>query len=56
MLNNVFKILVGTRFFMVSDTFIKVDPFGSSTENDATGGPHLFGPTTDFVYVVKLRF
>ena len=37
-------------------TFIKVDWFGSSTENDATGGAHLFGPATDVVYGVKIRF
>ena len=39
-----------THVFMVLSTFIKVDPFGSSTENDATGGAHLFGPTTDLLW------
>ena len=39
-------------FFMIFDTFIKVDPFGSSTEKDATGGAHLFGPTADLCYWV----
>ena len=43
-------------FLMVLGPFIKVDPFGSSTKNDATGGPHLFGPTTDFCYGIKVRF
>ena len=41
---------------MVFGTFIKVDPFRSSTENDATGGAHLFGPTIDVLYGVKVRF
>ena len=31
---------------MVFDTFIKTDPFESVTKNDATGGAHLFRPTT----------
>ena len=41
---------------MVFGTFIKVDPFGPLTENDAMGGAKLFGPTTDFVYGLKVRF
>ena len=47
MFNDVFNMLVGTRFFMVLGTFITVDLFGSSTGNDATGGAKLFGATTD---------
>ncbi len=43
-------------FLMVFDTFIKTDPFGSLTGNDATGGTKLFGPTTDFLYGAKGRF
>ena len=56
MFNDVFKMLVDTRFVMVVDTFIKVDPFGSSTKNDATGGTKLFGPTRELFYGVKVRF
>ena len=37
-----------THVLKVVGTFIKVDPFGSSTENDATGGAHLFRPIRDF--------
>ena len=40
-------------FLFVFDTFIQVDWFGSSTENDTTGGTKLFGPTTDFLYGVR---
>ena len=55
MFDDVFKMLVDTRWF-VSGTFIKVDSFGSSTENDATGGAKLFRPTTDSFYGLKRRF
>ena len=34
-------------FLIVFDTFIKTDPFGSLTKNDATVGTKLFGPTKD---------
>ena len=56
MFNDVFDMLVDTRFFIVFGTFIKVDWFGSSTENDATGGPHLFRPTREVFYLQKVRF
>ena len=41
---------------VVLGTFIKTGGFGSLTENDATGGAHLFGPTTDLFYGLKHRF
>ena len=43
-------------FLLVFDTFIKTDPFGSLTKNDATVGTKLFGPTRDLFYGVKVRF
>ena len=43
-------------FLCVFGTFIKVDPFESLTKNDATVCAKLFGPTTDFVYGVKVCF
>ena len=42
--------------FVVFDTFIKTNGFESLTENDATVCAKLFGPTTDFVYGVKVCF
>ena len=56
MFNDIFKMMVDTHMFVVLDTFIRSDPLESLTENDATGGAHLFRPTTDFVYGVKGRF
>ena len=41
---------------VVLGTFIKVDPFESLTENDATVCAKLFGPATDLFYGVKGRF
>ena len=46
---------LGKRF-VVFGTFIKADGFGSLTENDATGGAHLFRPTTDLFYWLKHSF
>ena len=43
-------------FLFVLGTFIKVDPFGPKTENDATVCAKLFGPATEFVHRVKCRF
>ena len=43
-------------FLIVFGTFIKVDPFGPKTKNDATVCAKLFGPATDFCYWVKVRF
>ena len=34
--------------FVVFDTFIRPDLFGSLTENDATGGADMDRPTRDF--------
>jgi len=42
--------------FNVFGTFIRSNPFESLTKNDATGGAHLFRPTTDFCYGIKHRF
>ena len=41
---------------IVFGTFIKVDPFGPKTENDATVCAKLFGPATDLFYGLKHRF
>ena len=54
-LNDMFKMCFG-MLFVVFVTFIKMDPFGSLMENDATGGAHLFRPTTYFVYGLKTCF
>ena len=42
--------------FVVSDTFIKVDPFESLTKNDATVCAKLFGPVTDLLLWGKMLF
>ena len=43
-------------FFVVFDTFIKADGFGSLTKNDATACAKVFGPVTDFVHGVTTSF
>ena len=40
--------------FVVFDTSIISDPLEYLTKNDATGGAHLFRPTTDFVYGLNM--